>query len=149
MNTEEQTTPFAQKKVRPLTRKQQAFVTYILEHPLESDTAAARHAYPSATKRTQEQIAHENMKKPEILMALGKANDTVESVLTTVVEEWGTSDDVKERTLAVNTAEWIHDKIHGKATQKIQQSTSVITLSLDLTGGSAGAVPQHVIDSLQ
>lgn len=136
----------AQKKLTP---KQAKFVNHILENPTASYTQAAKEAYPNATYATQRQIAMENMTKPSIVMALGKANDRVEQVLTTVVEEWGNSDDKGERTLAVNTAQWIHDKIHGKATQKIQATTSVVSINIDLSGqGQNTPIPQEVLDQL-
>ncbi len=82
-------------------------------------------------------------------MALGRANDSVERVLTGVVEEWGDSEDVRKRTLAVNTAFGIHDKIHGKATQQIQATTSVVSINIDLSGqGASTPIPQHVLDQL-
>ena len=141
-------TAFAQKNLRPLTRKQQVFVNHILENPKDSYTKAAQKAYNTNNARTASVVAAENLAKPSIIMALGKANDRVEQVLTRVIDDWGDSEDTKERGLALDTAKYIHDKIHGKATQKIQSTTSVVTLSVDLSGGSAGEVPPELISRL-
>lgn len=132
-----------------LTRKQKIFVDYVLDHPKESYTQAAVVAYGASNRGVASSIAAENLTKPAIKMALGKANDLVESTLTTVVEEWGSSTDVQERSLAINTARYIHDKIHGKATQRTEVTSNVVSISLDLTGGDAGNVPAHIQAQLQ
>jgi len=137
------------KEVPKLTRKQRAFVEYILAHPEESNTKAALAAYPNVTYGTARQIAVDNMTKPSIVMALGEANDIVESTLTSVIKDWGASQDVQERSLAINTARYVHDKIHGKATQRTEVTSNVVSISLDLTSGSAGDVPQDVLRALE
>lgn len=124
----------AQGKLPKLTRKQQAFVTHILENPKDSNTKAAQIAYPSVTQRSAEQIAYENLKKPEIIMALGKANNMVEQVLIQTVDQYKDSDKQWERTLANDNAKWIHDKLHGKAKQQIDVNSTSVTLNIDLTG---------------
>lgn len=107
---------------KPLTRKQEAFVNELLADKKMSGTQAVLKTYGKPDKElsyhTAGQIAHENLRKPEIVSRLAEHNSMIESVLTNTVQEYGYSDKIQERSLAVDTSKWLHDKIHGKAVQK-------------------------------
>ena len=103
---------------KPLTRKQEAFVTELIKNPKMSATQAIKNTYNVSTNHSAEVMASENLRKPEIISRLGDANNMIEQVLMDTVGEYGNSDKIQERSLAVDTSKWIHDKIHGKATQK-------------------------------
>ena len=103
---------------KPLTRKQEAFVTELIKNPKMSATEAVKRTYNATTNHSAEVIASENLRKPEIISRLGDANNMIEQVLMDTVGEYGNSDKIQERSLAVDTSKWIHDKIHGKAVQK-------------------------------
>lgn len=117
---------------KPLTRKQEAFVQELLSDKKISATEAVRRTYNATTNHSAEVIAHENLRKPEIVSRLGQASDLVESALVNTVKEWSTSDKVNERSLAMDSAKFIHDKVHGKATQKIEQTSSVVRISINM-----------------
>lgn len=103
---------------KPLTRKQEAFVTELIKNPKMSATQAVKNTYNVSTNHSAEVMASENLRKPEIISRLGDANNMIEQVLMDTVGEYGNSDKIQERSLAVDTSKWIHDKIHGKAVQK-------------------------------
>ena len=103
---------------KPLTRKQEAFVKEIVSKPKQSATQAVMNTYNVANAKTASVIATENLAKPSIISRLGDANNMIEQVLMDTVGEYGNSDKIQERSLAVDTSKWIHDKIHGKAVQK-------------------------------
>lgn len=103
---------------KPLTRKQEAFVTELITKPKQSATKAVMNTYNVANAKTASVIATENLAKPNIISRLGDANNMIEQVLMDTVGEYGNSDKIQERSLAVDTSKWIHDKIHGKAMQK-------------------------------
>ena len=103
---------------KPLTRKQEAFVAELIKNPKMSATQAVKNTYNVSTNHSAEVMASENLRKPEIISRLGDANTMIEQVLMDTVGEYGNSDKIQERSLAVDTSKWIHDKIHGKATQK-------------------------------
>lgn len=103
---------------KPLTRKQEAFVKEIVSKPKQSATQAVMNTYNVANAKTASVIATENLAKPSIISRLGDANNMIEQVLMNTVGEYGNSDKIQERSLAVDTSKWIHDKIHGKAVQK-------------------------------
>jgi hypothetical protein len=59
----------------------------------------------------------------------------VESTLINTVKDWGDHDKPRQREIAQNAAMYIHDKVEGKATQRIEQRSEVLSFNIDLTGG--------------
>lgn len=57
----------------------------------------------------------------------------MESTLVNTVEQFKNSEKMPERTLAVDVAKYVHDKVHGKATQKTETTSVVVNIGLDLT----------------
>ena len=103
------------KKLPKLTRKQRAFVNELKKNPKISGTAAALKAYNTSDYNTAAAISSENLKNPKIVSHLNKYNDIIESTISNAITEYSDSNDIKQRTLAVTTAQWAHDKLHGKA----------------------------------
>jgi len=128
--------PFIQP--RKLTRKQQAFVDGIINNPKLSATEIAERVYNTFNRRTANAIAGENLAKPSIIMALNSANKVVEETLIDVVTDWGHSDNTRQREIALNNAQYIHDKIHGKAKQSMDVNSASISLTIDLTSALSG-----------
>lgn len=137
--TTPETTPPLQV-VKPLTRKQQAFTDYIVDNPKASATAAAEHAYNVTTRHAAEQIAHENMRKPEILLELSKHSQTAEYTLLEVMNtskgysKLGNTAGASYATTAIQAANSILDRLHGKATSKVEATSTSVVLNIDLTG---------------
>lgn len=118
---------------KPLTRKQQAFVKHLIEHPKQSATKAVLATYDVNNALTAKSIATENLSKPAIVSELAKYNNLIENTLINTINDYSNSSKLGERTLAVETSKYIHDKIHGKATQRTEVTTQGITLNIDLT----------------
>lgn len=125
------------KKLRPLTYKQKAFIKHIIDHPKESATKAVLNTYGKEGKpptyMTARQVASENMTKPSIVSALAAHNQLIENTIINTINEYKDSEKIQERTLAVDSAFKVHDKIHGKAKQQIDVTTTGVTLNLDLS----------------
>jgi len=125
------------KEPKALTRKQKAFVQYIVNNPKESATQAALATYGTTDKpttyHTAGDIAHTNLKKPEIQMELLKHSNMIEDSIITTINRYKDSDKLGEVQEAMTNARWAHDKIHGKATQKIEQQSTSVNISIDLT----------------
>lgn len=120
---------------KPLTKKQQAFVQHLVNNPKDSATDAVKAVYNvsninSSTART---IASENLAKPNIVSALAQYNNLVENTLINTVNDYKDSDKLGERALAIDTAKYIHDKVNGKATQRIEQQSTSVNFSIDLS----------------
>lgn len=134
-----------------LTPKQRVFVQEYVDNR-GNGTKAALKAYGTDDKpvaySTAHSIASENLQKPSIVMALGRFNDMIESKIVRTIEDWGDSDKPREREIAVDLMKYSHDKIHGRASQSVNISSTHVNISLDLTGGAQGVIPQDVLDSL-
>jgi len=124
-----------------ITGKQRAFIQYVLEHPKEPAKNAAMAAY-GVTGNLAESMASENLSKPKILLELQKHSNTAE---ITLIEVMNTSREYSKKgntagASYANTAQQIAnsilDRLHGKATQRIQQETTAVTLNIDLTSTS-------------
>lgn len=81
---------------------------------------------------TASQIYLENMRNPEIASKLANVVDEMETVLTTTVRRYKDSEDIREVELANDNAKWIHDKVHGKATQRVESHSTSVNLNLSL-----------------
>ena len=121
------------KNNKPLTRKQQAFVKHLIEHPKESATKAVQATYSDTTYRTARQIATENLAKPSIISELSKYNNLVENTLINTIDQWGDHDKPRQREIAQQAAMYVHDKIHGKAKQSVDVHSTSVTFNIDLT----------------
>lgn len=134
--TKKTTTPI--KALRPLTRKQEAFVKHLVTHPKDSATAAAKATYNVTTESSAGTVAIENMRKPAIMAELAKHSVTAELALLEVMTESKKRmyQDIPRAVDWANnlrqTADSVLDRNHGKATQKIEQHSTTVTLSLSL-----------------
>lgn len=57
------------------------------------------------------------MKKEKIQNALAAYTDLAETTIIQSIKDYKDSDRQWQRTLAVDTSKWLHDKVHGKAAQ--------------------------------
>jgi len=131
-----------------LTRKQQAFIDYYLDHPKASGTEAALATYNTNDPVVAASIAYENFRKPQIIASLVSYAELFESVIVGVVRDWGQSESPRKRELAVRNAQWMLDKIYGRATVKTEPQTSMTRISIDLTGSNSEP-PQEFLDTLE
>jgi len=121
------------KEPAKLTRKQAAFVRHLVENPKESATEAAYQTYDVANRGVAEQIAFDNLRKPSIVTELSKYNNLVENTLINTLNDYKDSTHLGERSLAIDTAKYVHDKIHGKAKQSLDIQHTKVSIQIDLT----------------
>jgi hypothetical protein len=67
----------------------------------------------------------------------GKSIQTLEDIL-----------DFGQEHNALEASKFVYEQIHGKATQRTEVVGKFITVTYDLSGGKAGAVPQEILDQL-
>ena len=111
-----------------LTRKQTAFVKELVTNPKQSATQAVMKTYNVKNSNVARVIGAENLAKPAIISHLDSYNDIAEGVITNVISDYSNSDDIKQRTLSVNTAQWLHDKVNGRATVRTENTTLNINI---------------------
>ena len=112
---------------KQLTKKQANFVKELLENPKISATEAAARAYNVSTREVASAVATENLRKPLILAHLQANSERAEAKIVELLES-------KKPEIQLASAKDILDRVHGKATQKVEQTTTGVTLNIDLTG---------------
>lgn len=124
-------------KNKPLTYKQKAFVNELIDNPKQPASHAAIKAYSEPGKPLSRAsaavIAYENLKKPQIVSKLAEYNDLIESTLLNTVRDWGSDDAPRKREIALDATKFMHDKIHGRATQKIETQATILNIGIDMT----------------
>ena len=109
-----------------LTRKQKAFADFLKNNPKASATEAAAQTYNVSTRKSAEVIASENLGKPEIQAYLAKADDHSQMVILQSMYS-------KDERLAFDAARDVQDRLHGKATQRVEQHSTSVNLNLSLS----------------
>lgn len=132
------------KPLKPLTRKQQAFIRHLVDNPKASATQAVKQAYGQPNKPVTElsarNIASENLTKPNIMLELSKYSDTAESTLINVMQyslELGKSGSTAGASYANNARQSANDvlnRLHGTPTSRHEVQSTAVTLNIDLTG---------------
>lgn len=116
-----------------MTGKQTAMVAERLKDPRAPNaTIIKRAGYKVNGTQTASQIYLENMNKPEIAKRLSNVVDEMEDVITTTVRRYKDSEKLPEVILANDNAKWIHDKVEGKATQRIQAESTSVNINITL-----------------
>ncbi len=109
-----------------LTRKQKAFADKIIENPKISAAQAVRETYPikqeGSTART---MASQNLANPSIQLYLNEHVEKAKNKVVTLV-------DSEREEIALNASKDILDRVHGKATQRIESHSTSVNLNLSL-----------------
>lgn len=125
---------------KTLTRKQKAFVKHLVDNPKASGKAAATEAYNTTTPHTAEVISSRLLRKDEIQTELAKYSGIVENSIITTINRYKDSTELDEVKEAMQNARWVHDKVHGRATQKVETTSRSVSINIDLTQGETPPV---------
>lgn len=111
-----------------LTRKQKAFADKLIDNPKMSATQAILQTYnvksEGSTART---VAAQNLAKPSIQAYLDKHDYESQTIIVKTMKQ------TDDKRLAYDAARDIQDRLHGKAKQSIETTTTGVTLTIDLT----------------
>lgn len=122
------------KQLPKLTRKQKAFVDTLLAEPKLSATKAVLKTYNTQKDYVAKNIASENLTKPNILAHLQANSVRAEQKIVDLLE-------AEKQEVQIQAAKDILDRVHGKATQRIEQTTTGVTLTIDLTSALDTTTP--------
>lgn len=115
--------PYKPKKgVRKLTDKQRAYVKLRVDNPKITKTKAVMQVYNVEKPTTAGAMANKLDKNEAVQSALIAHSALAEQTIVKSILDYSDSDKQWQRTLAVETSKWVHDKIYGKA---IQQNVNV------------------------
>ena len=117
---------------KKLTRKQRAFVEGIVDNPKASATEIASRVYDVNNRNTARVIAAENLAKPAIQSELAKHSQAIEQIIADKTYELTNSDKLDAVKEGLLNARWMHDKVYGKATQKIVSENSNVNVVINL-----------------
>lgn len=126
-----------------LTTKQKAFADAILADKKLSATQAALQAYGTSanpiTYGSARSIAAENLAKPDIMSYLQTHAINAETTLVEIMNEAKTllSESPGYASVARQAASDILDRVHGKPTQRIEASSTVLSIQIDLNHAQA------------
>lgn len=129
----------------PLTRKEQGMVTDMLLNPKMSATDAVEKNYNTSNRNSASVIAAKNMAKPRVKMALEKHVKAAEKAISATIKDWGRSDNTRRREIATQNAQYLHDKVFGKATTRVEMQSQTVAINIDLSGGTAGTPPPELL----
>lgn len=119
-------------KEAKLTGKQKAFADELINNPKQSATKAVLKTYNVNNRRTASVVASENLTKPNVLKYLDAHSTEAENVL---IEVMGNARRYKTKPafqrLAKDTADSILDRVHGKATTKVESTSINANLNLE------------------
>lgn len=115
------------KELPKLTRKQKAFVDVLIAEPKLSATKAVLKTYNVNNAKTASVVATENLAKPSVLAHLSANSERAEAKIVELMSS------AKKEEVQLQSAKDILDRVHGKATQRIEQTTTGVTLTIDLT----------------
>lgn len=122
------------KQLPKLTRKQQAFVNELIANPKQSVTQATLKTYNVKDANVARAVGSENLAKPSIMQHLVANSVRAEEKIVELLE-------AEKQEVQIQAAKDILDRVHGKATQKIEQTTTGVTLTIDLTSALADTTP--------
>jgi len=126
-------------KARKFTRKQKAWADALLNDKSKSLLQATRETYPNAKESTQNLIAHNNKNNPVIQAYMQKHSDIATNAMMETLEvsrvyskKGGTAGAAYAGVVATISKD-IHDRVFGKATQKIDMQSTKVSVNIDLT----------------
>lgn len=132
------TTSLKPKALPKLTRKQERFVQEIVRNPKISATAAAKAAYNTSTENSAAQIASENLRKPQVMAELAKYVSRAEYNLMVLADKsteyamLGGHVGAAYAGVSQSVNNSILDRIFGKATTKVEATSTSVNINIDL-----------------
>lgn len=124
-----------------LTRKQKAFADYLIANPKASATEAVKHAYDikNHNNSTARSVANEIRTKPSVQRYLELHADNAKNTVLEVMEysktlgKTGTKEGASYASVALAAAKDVIDRVDGKATQRIEQTSQSVNITIDLS----------------
>lgn len=130
-----------------LQRKQPAFVKKLIDNPKMTPTQAVKEVYNVKSDKVASVIAAQNMQKPAIVMALAEYNQLFESAIVQTVRDWKDADAPRKREIAMQSAQFAYDHIHGKATVKVEQHASIVRININLASDVDTIGPEEDLEN--
>lgn len=122
-------------KHKVLSKRNKEMVREYATNPKLTKTDAYELTHKVGEKTTRDSVlsqASEAFRNPLVKSELSKYSNLSEETVIDTIEQYRKSDKQWERILANDNAKWTHDKIHGKATQRVETHNTTVNLNLSL-----------------
>ena len=116
------TTKRKKRSLRKLTDKQREYIKLRVENPRMTKTRAVMQVYNTDKPTNAGAIANQLGKNELVQSALAQHSQLAERTIVKAILDYEDSDKQWQRSLAVESSKWVHDKLYGKA---IQQTSNV------------------------
>ena len=130
--------------MKALTHKQAYFVKKLANNPKMKASQVVEEVYNPSNKNVASAMASELLAKPQIKMALQEHVNKSEDAIVSTIEDWGHSENTRRREIATQNAQYLHDKVFGKATTRVEMNSQTVSINIDLSGGTAGTPPPEL-----
>ncbi len=111
------------------SKKRKAFIKEMLKPETTITQSAINAGY---SEKTAYSIGSELMKIPEIQSELAKHSTAIEEIISSKTYELTSSEKLEAVKEGLLNARWMHDKIHGKATQRVETENKSISINISL-----------------
>lgn len=134
--------PYKAPELRPLTRKETAYIKYLNDNPTASKRQAVKAVYdiaPTASTNTADKMIAKIEKRPSVLAILNAHASRAEELLQELTEtsmeyaRGGGKDGASYAGVAEKALNSVLDRVHGKATQTVDMNVQAVNLNIDLT----------------
>jgi hypothetical protein len=128
--------------LRPLTRKEQAYLAYQAANPGKPLREAIRHAYnvkDDIAPKTLDNMASTINKRPSVLAILERNSERAEQLLielmdtVSVESRSGTREGAQYAGVAERVMNSVLDRVHGKAKQTLDVTSKSVNINVDMT----------------
>lgn len=126
-----------------LTRTQKNFAHELIRNPDISPTEAYVRTHKTNNRASAAVSATQTLKKPNMQAYLEKYDELAQiTVIDVMQSSRGLKEEPAHARVALDSAKDILDRLHGKATQRIDTHSTVVTIALDLTNVADDAAAQ-------
>lgn len=123
-----------------LTPKEAGYIKSIAQGSTRRDAIRANYnVKPDISPHTLDNMASAIEKRPQVARVLARYSEQAEQAVIEVLEyskrygATGTKEGAQYARVALDGANSIIDRVHGKATQRIEQQSAVVTVAIDLS----------------
>lgn len=130
-----------------MSARPKLFVQSKIKNPLlpQADHVIAAGYHPK-NRKVARSIGSQLMARKDVQRGLAKYDRLLEGAIIGTVKDWKDHYKPRQREIAMQNAQYMYDHIHGKATVKVEQHSTVVKVAIDLTGTPVPVDPTTVID---
>lgn len=118
----------------------------------DNASEAVRQAFPHLAKNSSQKTIQNKgsrlLSNAIVARDIEQQKKQMEAIASKAVNKIEEIIDTGNERNALTASMYTYDHVHGKATQSIRKTGSHVFISYDLSGGSAGPVPQEILDQL-